>query len=139
MTFPIKNPCLLFYVHEYKMSDNKHIMYSHIRIGRSMVIPTRDEIDLIYNHCCKAVGDSTRIALLYAIHEQARNVTALALLNHYRKPSSRRLSPSVSTTSGACNGAAASSRQIWTSRVCVHQFKPHMRWAHSNHKCARPV
>ena len=43
-----------------------------------MAIPTRDEIDLMYNHCCKAVGDPTRIALLYAIHEQARNVTALA-------------------------------------------------------------
>jgi len=37
-----------------------------------------EEINLLYERICQAIGDPTRIWILYAIHEQPRHVTALA-------------------------------------------------------------
>lgn len=53
-------------------------MYSHIRIGDFMITPNYNEIDLLHNHMCKAIGSPTRILILYALNEQPRNVTSLA-------------------------------------------------------------
>ena len=42
------------------------------------MIPSLDELDLLHGSICKAVGDPKRIQILYALHEQPHNVTALA-------------------------------------------------------------
>lgn len=43
-----------------------------------MAIPTMEELNLLHNTICQAVGDPKRIQILYALHEQPRHVTALA-------------------------------------------------------------
>lgn len=43
-----------------------------------MAIPSQEEVNLIHTHICQAVGDPTRLRILYALHEQPQNVTALA-------------------------------------------------------------
>lgn len=43
-----------------------------------MAIPSLDELDLLHSHICTAVGDPKRIQILYALHDQPRNVSALA-------------------------------------------------------------
>lgn len=43
-----------------------------------MTCPQIDELNLLHNHICQALGDPRRIQILYALHEQPRHVTALA-------------------------------------------------------------
>ena len=43
-----------------------------------MALPTLNELDLLHQHICQAVGDPKRILIMYALHEQPRNVTSLA-------------------------------------------------------------
>lgn len=43
-----------------------------------MTIPPLDELILLHENICQAVGDPKRIQILYALHEQPRHVTALA-------------------------------------------------------------
>jgi ArsR family transcriptional regulator len=43
-----------------------------------MPIPTTEELDLLHSNICQAVGDPKRIQILYALHEQPMNVSALA-------------------------------------------------------------
>ncbi|MCL4249593.1 MAG: winged helix-turn-helix domain-containing protein [Anaerolineae bacterium] len=43
-----------------------------------MNIPTLDELSLLHQQICTAVGDPKRIQILYALHEQPMNVSALA-------------------------------------------------------------
>ncbi len=43
-----------------------------------MTIPTLDELQILHRNICQAVGDPKRIQILYALHEEARNVNALA-------------------------------------------------------------
>lgn len=43
-----------------------------------MALPSLDEIELLHNRMCKAVGDPTRIRILYAIAEKPQYVTELA-------------------------------------------------------------
>jgi ArsR family transcriptional regulator len=40
--------------------------------------PTLDELNLLHEQICQAVGDPKRIQILYALHEKPRHVTALA-------------------------------------------------------------
>ena len=40
--------------------------------------PTLDELNLLHANICQALGDPKRILILYALHKQARHVTALA-------------------------------------------------------------
>jgi ArsR family transcriptional regulator len=44
-----------------------------------MAIPSLDELTLLHEQICQAVGDPKRIQILYALHEQPRHVTALAV------------------------------------------------------------
>lgn len=43
-----------------------------------MNIPTLDELSLLHQQICTAVGDPKRIQILYALHEQPMHVSALA-------------------------------------------------------------
>ncbi len=43
-----------------------------------MTCPQLDELNLLHNHICQALGDPRRIQILYALYEQPRHVTALA-------------------------------------------------------------
>ncbi|MBE2196626.1 MAG: winged helix-turn-helix transcriptional regulator [Anaerolinea sp.] len=43
-----------------------------------MMNVTLDELELLHGHICQALGDPKRILILYALHDQPRNVTALA-------------------------------------------------------------
>ncbi len=43
-----------------------------------MTCPQLDELTLLHNHVCQALGDPRRIQILYALHERPRHVTALA-------------------------------------------------------------
>lgn len=43
-----------------------------------MAIPTLDELSLLHEQICQAVGDPKRIQILYALFERPRHVTALA-------------------------------------------------------------
>jgi ArsR family transcriptional regulator len=43
-----------------------------------MALPSIEELNLLHNNICQAVGDPKRIMILYALHEQPRHVTALA-------------------------------------------------------------
>lgn len=43
-----------------------------------MAVPTMEELNLLHNTICQAVGDPKRIQILYALHEESRHVTALA-------------------------------------------------------------
>lgn len=58
-----------------------------------MAIPSMDELQLLHEQICQAVGDVKRIQILYALHEQPRHVTALAQLLEMTQPTvSRHLS-----------------------------------------------
>ena len=37
-----------------------------------------DEAELLHSQCCQAVADPKRICIVYALHEQERNVSELA-------------------------------------------------------------
>jgi ArsR family transcriptional regulator len=43
-----------------------------------MESPTLDELNLLHANICQALGDPKRLFILYALHEQPRNVTQLA-------------------------------------------------------------
>jgi DNA-binding transcriptional ArsR family regulator len=43
-----------------------------------MSIPDSQELKLLHAHVCQALSDPTRLQILYALHEQPRNVTAMA-------------------------------------------------------------
>ena len=43
-----------------------------------MTIPESQELNLLHAHVCQALSDPTRLQILYALHEQPRNVTAMA-------------------------------------------------------------
>lgn len=43
-----------------------------------MTVPALDELTLLHDNMCHAVGDPKRIQILYALHECPRNVSALA-------------------------------------------------------------
>lgn len=43
-----------------------------------MSIPPLDELRLLHQNICQAVGDPRRIQILYAVHEGRRHVSALA-------------------------------------------------------------
>lgn len=43
-----------------------------------MTLPQLDELNLLHSQICRALGDPRRIQILYALHEEARHVTALA-------------------------------------------------------------
>jgi len=43
-----------------------------------MAIPTINELTLLHDNICQAVGDPRRIQILYAVHDGRRNVTGLA-------------------------------------------------------------
>jgi DNA-binding transcriptional ArsR family regulator len=51
-----------------------------------MPIPPIEEINLLHQNVCQAVGDPKRIQILYALYEQPRNVTALAEALHTPQP-----------------------------------------------------
>ena len=41
--------------------------------------PTLDELNLLHASICQALGDPKRLLILYALHEQPRHVSALAV------------------------------------------------------------
>ncbi|MCA9932342.1 MAG: winged helix-turn-helix transcriptional regulator [Ardenticatenaceae bacterium] len=43
-----------------------------------MACPPIEELNLLHNNICQALGDPKRIQILYALNEQPRHVTALA-------------------------------------------------------------
>jgi DNA-binding transcriptional ArsR family regulator len=43
-----------------------------------MVSPQIDELNLLHAHVCSALGDPTRLQLLYALNEKPQRVTTLA-------------------------------------------------------------
>lgn len=43
-----------------------------------MAAPSIEELDLLHANICKALGDTTRIQILYALHERPIHVSALA-------------------------------------------------------------
>jgi len=43
-----------------------------------MDTPTKEELQLLHTNICRAVGDPTRILLMYAMHDAPQNVTSLA-------------------------------------------------------------
>ena len=43
-----------------------------------MSFPSIDELRLLHDNICRALGDPKRIQMLYALDEQPRNVSALA-------------------------------------------------------------
>jgi DNA-binding transcriptional ArsR family regulator len=51
-----------------------------------MAIPPIAEIELLHNRMCKAVGDTTRIRILYALNEKLQYVTELAELLSIPQP-----------------------------------------------------
>ena len=51
-----------------------------------MSIPPLEEIQLLHNRMCKAVGDPTRIRILYALHVAPQYVTGLAELLDIPQP-----------------------------------------------------
>jgi ArsR family transcriptional regulator, zinc-responsive transcriptional repressor len=51
-----------------------------------MSIPGTDELQLLHEQICQAVGDVKRIQILYALHEQPRHVSALAELLEMPQP-----------------------------------------------------
>lgn len=58
-----------------------------------MAIPTLDELNLLHEQICQAVGDPKRIQILYALHDQPRPVTMLAVALGIPQPTvSRHLS-----------------------------------------------
>lgn len=44
-----------------------------------MTIPAIEELNLMHERICQAVNDPKRLQIMYALDEQPRNVTALAL------------------------------------------------------------
>lgn len=51
-----------------------------------MALPTLEELSLLHENICQAVGDPKRIQILYALHEQPRHVSALAELLDMPQP-----------------------------------------------------
>jgi ArsR family transcriptional regulator len=51
-----------------------------------MGIPGTDELQLLHEQICMAVGDVKRLQILYALHEQPRHVSALAQVLEMSQP-----------------------------------------------------
>lgn len=51
-----------------------------------MSVPSLEELQLLHNNICQAVGDPKRIQIMYALHTQACNVTGLAELLDMPQP-----------------------------------------------------
>lgn len=45
-----------------------------------MTVPDRNELDLLHDHICQALGSPVRIQIMYALNDQPMNVNALAEL-----------------------------------------------------------
>jgi ArsR family transcriptional regulator len=45
-----------------------------------MSIPQSDELNMLHVHVCQALSDPTRLQILYALHDEPRNVTTIASL-----------------------------------------------------------
>lgn len=43
-----------------------------------MIYPQIEELNLLHAHVCQALGDPTRLQILYALHEKPRRVSTLA-------------------------------------------------------------
>lgn len=43
-----------------------------------MAYPNLEELNLLHDHICRALGDPKRLLILYALHAQPLHVTALA-------------------------------------------------------------
>ena len=43
-----------------------------------MSIPQSEELNLLHIHVCSALSDPTRLQILYALHDEPRNVTNIA-------------------------------------------------------------
>lgn len=57
-----------------------------------MTIPSNEELELLHCNICQAIGDPKRIQILYVLHDQPRNVTALVeVLNTPQPTVSRHL------------------------------------------------
>lgn len=54
------------------------------------MIPAIEELTLLHEQICQAVGDPRRIQILYALHENPRNVTALAEALEIPQPTTSR-------------------------------------------------
>lgn len=63
-------------------------MYSHIRIDgeTTVAIPSKQELELLHQNMCQAVADVKRMQIMYALHDQACHVTALADLLEMPQP-----------------------------------------------------
>jgi DNA-binding transcriptional ArsR family regulator len=63
-------------------SDVTRLQYEYIRVSEytemSMDIPSIDELTLLHNNMCHAVGDPKRIQILYVLSEQPQSVNMLA-------------------------------------------------------------
>jgi DNA-binding transcriptional ArsR family regulator len=58
-----------------------------------MSIPQTEELNLLHANICQALSDPTRLQILYALHDEPRNVTAIAkLLDTPQSTVSRHLS-----------------------------------------------
>jgi ArsR family transcriptional regulator len=55
-----------------------------------MSYPQSGELRLLHNNICRALGDPKRIQILYALSEQALNVTALAAALDIPQPTASR-------------------------------------------------
>jgi len=55
-----------------------------------MLSPQLDELRLLHNNICRALGDPLRIQLLYALSEEPLNVTALATSLEVPQPTASR-------------------------------------------------
>lgn len=64
--------------------------YSHKRKGTKMSYPQSGELRLLHNNICRALGDPTRIQILYALSEEPLNVTSLAATLDIPQPTASR-------------------------------------------------
>ena len=55
-----------------------------------MSVPQLEELQLLHQNICQAVGDPKRIQILYALHEHPSNVTALAQALSMPQPTTSR-------------------------------------------------
>ena len=51
-----------------------------------MSVPNLEELQLLHNRICQALGDPKRIQIMYALAEQSRNVSALCDLLDVPQP-----------------------------------------------------
>lgn len=80
-----------------------------------MAIPNFEELQLLHNLVCPAVGDPKRMWILYTLHESPRNVTELAEMLNLPQPTvSRHLA--VLRQSGMVEAAREGTSVIYSVR-----------------------